>query len=193
MRAGRGWPRPVAGRSLRHPAFAHSMLTALTRSPPLRHPACAGQQRRLSGRGQPRPPGLHGRMPCEAPATCGRQEKIARCDVFREYSNAGSRGAASPALPSKPDARARETAMPGPWSGAARIPLLALRAWMRKVSIHRSRRRSFTCHRAQWRGPRGRRPACRPLSALAPFVTRPAARHVRTRRRECGRVPAAHD
>ena len=28
-------------------AFAHSMLTAL------RHPACAGQQRRLSGSGQP--------------------------------------------------------------------------------------------------------------------------------------------
>jgi len=27
--------------------FAHSMLTAL------RHPACAGQQRRLSGHGQP--------------------------------------------------------------------------------------------------------------------------------------------
>ena len=43
----RGCPCPVAGRSLRHPAFAHSMLTAL------RHPACAGQQRRLSGHGQP--------------------------------------------------------------------------------------------------------------------------------------------
>ena len=42
-----GCPRPVAGRSLRHPAFAHSMLTAL------RHPACAGQQRRLAGHGQP--------------------------------------------------------------------------------------------------------------------------------------------
>jgi hypothetical protein len=43
----RGCPCPVAGRSLRHPAFAHSMLTAL------RHPACACQQRRLSGHGQP--------------------------------------------------------------------------------------------------------------------------------------------
>jgi len=42
-----GCPRPVAGRSLRHPASAHSMLTTL------RHPACACQQRRLSGRGQP--------------------------------------------------------------------------------------------------------------------------------------------
>jgi hypothetical protein len=44
----RGCPCPVAGRSLRPSmAFAHSMLTAL------RHPACAGQQRRLSGHGQP--------------------------------------------------------------------------------------------------------------------------------------------
>ena len=43
----------VAGRSLRHPAYAHSMLTALARAPPLRHPACAGQQRRLSRHGQP--------------------------------------------------------------------------------------------------------------------------------------------
>jgi len=34
-------------------SFAHSMLTALARSPPLRHPAYAGQQRRLSGHGQP--------------------------------------------------------------------------------------------------------------------------------------------
>jgi hypothetical protein len=33
--------------------FAHSMLTATARSPPLRHPAYAGQQRRLSGHGQP--------------------------------------------------------------------------------------------------------------------------------------------
>ena len=33
----RGCPCPVAGRSLRHPASAHSMLTAL------RHPACADQ------------------------------------------------------------------------------------------------------------------------------------------------------
>jgi len=34
-------------------AFAHSMLTAPARSPPLRHPAYACQQRRLSGHGQP--------------------------------------------------------------------------------------------------------------------------------------------
>jgi hypothetical protein len=47
MATRRGCPCPVAGRSLRHPAFAHSMLTAL------RHPACAGQQRRLSWHGQP--------------------------------------------------------------------------------------------------------------------------------------------
>ena len=31
--------------------------------------------------------GLHGRMPCAAPANCVCQEKTARCCVFREYSS----------------------------------------------------------------------------------------------------------
>ena len=44
MAAVRGCPCPVAGRSLRPSmAFAHSMLTAPARSPPLRHPACDDQ------------------------------------------------------------------------------------------------------------------------------------------------------
>jgi len=38
---------PVAGRSLRHPASARSMLTSL------RHPGSARQQRRLPGTGSP--------------------------------------------------------------------------------------------------------------------------------------------
>ena len=42
-----GPPMPFAGRSLRHPASALSML------PALRHPGSAGQQRRLPGTGSP--------------------------------------------------------------------------------------------------------------------------------------------
>ena len=42
-----GPPMPFAGRSLRHPASALSML------PALRHPGSAGQQRRLPGTGIP--------------------------------------------------------------------------------------------------------------------------------------------
>ena len=54
-----GWPCPGLSTPRRRTfamgilPFAHSMLTALARSPPLRHPVCAGQQRRLSGHGQP--------------------------------------------------------------------------------------------------------------------------------------------
>ena len=45
--AARGRPCPIAGRSLRHPASALSML------PARRHPGSAGQQRRLPGTGSP--------------------------------------------------------------------------------------------------------------------------------------------
>ena len=71
----RGCPCPVAGRSLRHPASAHSMLTAL------RHPACAGQQRRLRGTGNPLP----------SPPTAGRATGRA--------SWSGGRAAAARGLP----------------------------------------------------------------------------------------------
>ena len=60
----RGCPCPVAGRSLRHPAFARSMLTAL------RHPGCAGQQRRLSGHGQPLTDAATGGRQANPPANC---------------------------------------------------------------------------------------------------------------------------
>jgi hypothetical protein len=75
-------PRPVAGHSLRHPAFAHSMLTAL------RHPACAGQQRRLSGHGQPLTDSAwrmnsqrHARRAGLAPADGGRPRNVLRTGI----------------------------------------------------------------------------------------------------------------
>jgi hypothetical protein len=54
---------------------------------------------------------------------------------FVNTARFGVRGARPPAHPSKPEARARETAVPGPWGAAAHIPLLALRAWMKKAGI----------------------------------------------------------
>ena len=99
----RGCPCPVAGRSLRHPAFARSMLTAL------RHPACDDQSAETDrcpsnagsrGTGSPsrmqRPEvAKRARQPTAgqdarpAPATGGRQEKTTRCRVFREVSPVG--------------------------------------------------------------------------------------------------------
>jgi hypothetical protein len=77
----RGCPCPVAGRSLRPSmAFAHSMLTSL------RHPACARQQRRLSGHGQPLTDtsGLH-KSPTRKRglATMGSGFPCSRCELGR--------------------------------------------------------------------------------------------------------------
>jgi hypothetical protein len=110
----RSCPCPVAGRSLRPSmASARSMLTAL------RHPACAGQQRRLSGHGQPLTDSLQhqARRAGSAPAGGGPPSENGRMPCFADIQPTGSPSRIPPRSPRREPGDTGSLGVPGPaWS-----------------------------------------------------------------------------